>query len=283
VTVPGDGGAGPASGSLTVVGTGIEAFSHLTVQAKGYIAKSDVVFYMVTDEVFEHYIHQLNSSAVSLFPFYGPGKDRMESYEEMVEAILEPVRAGRSVCAVFYGHPGVFVFPSHEAITRARRAGFRARMLPAVSAEDCLFADIGFDPAMPGCQTFEATDFLIFNRRFDPSSSLILWQIGVIGVQTWEANYASKGLDVLADHLLLSYPADHMVAVYEAAHLPTVEARVEWVRLKDLASAPVSWISTLYVPPGEASKLDETMLARLGLNEDSITRVERIITPNLGS
>ena len=37
----------------------------------------------------------------------------------MVERILAPVRAGKQVVAAFYGHPGVFVQPSHEAIRRA--------------------------------------------------------------------------------------------------------------------------------------------------------------------
>ena len=65
----------------------------------------------------------------------------------MAEAILEPVRAGKRVCAAFYGHPGVFVLPSHDAISRARAEGFEATMLPGVSAEDCLVADLGVDPA----------------------------------------------------------------------------------------------------------------------------------------
>ena len=43
------------------------------------------------------------------------------------------IRAGFRVCAVFYGHPGVFVYPSHEAIRRARAEGFAARMLPALT------------------------------------------------------------------------------------------------------------------------------------------------------
>ena len=37
-------------------------------------------------------------------------------------------------------------------------------MLPAISAEDCLFADVGIDPAMTGCQSYEATDFMINGR-----------------------------------------------------------------------------------------------------------------------
>jgi hypothetical protein len=38
-------------------------------------------------------------------------------------------------------------------------------MLPAVSAEDCLFADLGVDPGAAGCQSHEAADFLILDTR----------------------------------------------------------------------------------------------------------------------
>jgi len=34
-------------------------------------------------------------------------------------------------------------------------------MLPGISAEDCLFADIGVDPGIYGCQSFEATDLFV--------------------------------------------------------------------------------------------------------------------------
>ncbi len=43
------------------------------------------------------------------------------------------------------------------------------------------FADLGFNPGDFGVQTFEATDFLRARRRFDPTSGLILWQVGVLG------------------------------------------------------------------------------------------------------
>ena len=35
---------------------------------------------------------------------------------------------------------------------------------------------------MSGCQSSAATDFHIHNRVFDPSSSLDVWQVGVIGI-----------------------------------------------------------------------------------------------------
>ena len=78
--------------------------------------------------------------------YYGEGLERMHTYEAMVQHILAEVVASKRVVAAFYGHPGVCTYPTHESVRRARAAGLPARMLPAVSAEDCLFADLGVDP-----------------------------------------------------------------------------------------------------------------------------------------
>jgi hypothetical protein len=195
------------------------------------------------------------------------GNDRLTTYLAIAEHILGYVRAGLRVTVVFYGHPGVFVYSSHEAIRRARLEGFPARMLPGISAEDCLFADLGVDPAASGCQSFEATDFLIYRRRFDPHCSVVLWQIGVIGQLDYRRQYDLRGLRVLAEVLREHYPADHATIVYEAAQHPIGEPRIEQVRLGDLHAARATPISTLYVPPLAPAPPDPAMLKRLGLVE----------------
>jgi precorrin-3B methylase len=254
-------------GSLAVVGTGYLAAGHVTAESQTLIESAGKCLYMVADPVAEAWIQQLNPRAESLRDAYAPGKPRRESYLEMVERMLAPVRQGLDVCAAFYGHPGVFAFPSHEAIRQARAGGFQARMFPGVSAEDCLFADLGLDPAIHGCQSFEATDFLVRRRRFDPSSNLILWQAGGIGVATYERGdlWSREGLRVLVEVLLQHYPADHETVVYEAAVYPVCDPLILRVPLGKLAEARVSVISTLYVPPLRPAPLDLEMLDRLGI------------------
>jgi len=63
------------------------------------------------------------------------------------------------------GQPGMFADPLHDAIGRVRAAGRPALMLPGISAEECLFADRGIDPAQTGACSFEATDFLVHHRQ----------------------------------------------------------------------------------------------------------------------
>jgi hypothetical protein len=176
------------------------------------------------------------------------------------------VRRGRRVCAAFYGHPGVFVMPAHEAIRRARAEGHEAEMLPGVSAEDCLIADLGFDPGARGCQSFEATDFLIRHRRFDPSSALLLWQIGGIGVADFrtETYWNPRGVEHLARALAATYGDDHEVVVYEASPYPVVDPVIHRCPLSELPAAPITSGSTLLVPPLAERPIDHALLAELG-------------------
>ena len=96
--------------------------------------------------------------------------------------MLKAVRAGHDVLGVFYGHPGVFVSPSHRSIAVAREEGYKARMLPGISAEDYLFADLEFDPSLHGCNTYEATELLLRDKPLQPLIHNIIWQVGSIGV-----------------------------------------------------------------------------------------------------
>ncbi|MBX3155774.1 MAG: hypothetical protein KF773_07235 [Deltaproteobacteria bacterium] len=255
------------SGLLVVVGTGIKAVGHMTLDARAWIGAADEVHYVTTDPITEQMIRGLSPGAQSLARFYEVGRARHDTYEAMTQTLLAGARAGRTVCAAFYGHPGVFVWPSHDAIRRARAEGIRAIMEPGVSAEDCLFADLGLDPAVVGCAQYEATDFLVYRRRPDPSAALILWQIGAVGDLAWNPGRTNAdNLRVLVEELVPTYGADHVAVVYEAAQLPTFAPSILHVRLGDLPGAPLTTASTLFVPPRERRAPDPAIVARLALD-----------------
>jgi uncharacterized protein YabN with tetrapyrrole methylase and pyrophosphatase domain len=240
--------AAHVSGSLVVVGAGI-GFARITLEARAAIAAADEVLYLVPDAITVAGIEALNPNARSLHGFQAEGSSHHAAYERMAEAILEPVRAGKRVCAAFYGHPGVFVLPSHAAISRARAEGFDASMQPGVSAEDCLVADLGVDPGRSGLQSYEAGDFLRRRPATEPTTALVLWQIGVVGARTQSANISAPALPELVELLVARYPAGHSAVVYEASSYPGVAPTVRDVRLDELGADTVTLASTLYVPP----------------------------------
>ena len=210
-------------------------------------------------------MQRLRPTARALDVEYIPGRLRTQIYDAIVEQILEAVRTGGRVCSVFYGHPGVFATPSHEAVRRARAEGFEARMLPAVSAEDCLFADLGVDPGRTGCQSYEATDFLVTNRVVETTAALILWQVSVIGEANAVSTPRQEGLRFLAERLAELYPADHLVTLYQASPYPVAEPIIRTVPLGGLAESELPALATLYVPPTAPAHADPSAERRLGL------------------
>lgn len=248
-------------GSLVVVGTGIQ-LGQVTLEAQAQIKAADKVLYLLADPASRYWVKKLNTSTESLHDAYKE-RPRIECYQEMAERTLSYVRQGLRVCLVLYGHPGVFVNPSHEAVRRARVEGFHARMLPGISAEDCLFADLGIDPAADGCQSFEATDFLLHRRDFDTRSTLILWQIGVIGEVKYKTTHGLGGLEVLASYLCQYYRSSHQVIVYEASPFPTCDPVIQTVAIDRLSQAAISPISTLCIQPAEPAQIDPEMHGRL--------------------
>lgn len=182
----------------------------------------------------------------------------------MVEAILSEVRLGKKVVAAFYGHPGVFACVSHRAIKKAHLEKFPAHMEAGISAEDCLYADLGIDPGKTGCMHFEASQFMFYQRTIDPAAHLILWQVGVAGDKSLaKFSTGSAYRQVLVDLLLETYPADHQVILYQAKVLPIDTVRAETIALKELATAELFMHTTLVIPPSEKMRPNEKVLAKL--------------------
>ena len=253
------------SGSLTVVGTGIQAATHLTAEARLAVEQADEALYLVNDAVTAAWIERANPKPRSLTPFYEHGKDRREIYGAIVDEIVSRVRQGLDVCAVLYGHPGVFAWPGHEAIRRLRAEGFGARMLPGISTEDCLVADLGIDPASSGCQSYEATDFLVRRRTIDTGALVILWQVGLVGEWRFDRDPTMRGLPLLVERLLELYPAEHETILYEASPYPMCEPIVQRLPLRAVGEAEVSPVVTMVLPPREEPEFDREMLERVKL------------------
>jgi uncharacterized protein YabN with tetrapyrrole methylase and pyrophosphatase domain len=267
---------GARKGSLVVVGTGIESLGQMTPAARAQIRRAQHVFYLGADALTAGTIRSLNRNSESLHHLYSEGRHRLRTYAAMVERVLAEVRLGRRVCFALYGHPGVFAIPSHTAVRLAREEGFRATMLPGISADACLIADLGIDPGSDGLQSYEATDFLIRKRRVDPAVGLVLWQVGVVG----RLDYPSGPVDrekikVLTDALCAVYPRRHEVTLYEAAALPGYPPLIEKVKLASLHRGDLSSITTLYVPPSKEARIDRAMMSRLGIRPSDRIRCLR--------
>lgn len=265
--------AGRPMGSLVCVGLGMMLGAHLSPRARQLIMSADSVYVAASDGLVELWVREMRPDAHSLQPYYGHDKSRRVTYREMADALLANVRAGHRVCAAFYGHPGVFAQVAHDAIATARSEGFTASMEAGISAEDCLYADLGIDPGRTGCQHFEATQFLLYRRRVDPAACLVLWQVAHVGDATCtRAATDAAHRELLVERLREDYPPDHEVIVYEAPTVALSAPRIEKMPLGSFVDAALKNHSTLVVPAAVPLVPDREMRRRLAALQHPVRR-----------
>ena len=258
-----------SQGRLTIVGCGLHP-GHMTMETESHIKNADIVLVVAPNPLSIQHICQLNPVVENLGLLYEGDVNRLQTYHLMADRMVELASQGQNVCAIYYGHPGIFVLSTHMAMERLEEAGIPVNMLPGISADACLFADLNMDPATTGCQSYEATQFLLSERSIDTGAALILWQVGLVGEHTLKGQKPGKhGLAALTRLLKQDYPGNHKMCIYEAPTLPGFEPHIDWMTLDELANAQVSSISTLVIPPASELKFAKERLAWLHItNED---------------
>ena len=268
------------SGSLVCVGTGMTLGAHISPIAKSHIEQAEVVFSLMANGFAERWLEEMNDDVRSLQSHYQEGKNRNITYNEMVEAILIEVRAGKKVVAAFYGHPGVFACVSHRVITKAKLEDLPATMEPGISAEDCLYADLGIDPGKTGCSHYETSQFMFYKRNIDASAHLILWQVALAGDKSLaKFSTGTAYRQVLVDLLLEHYPSDHQVILYQAKGIAIDTVRADKILLSELVDAELFMHTTLVIPPSEKMQPNDKVLALLAeIDKQEVKQKNR---PNL--
>jgi uncharacterized protein YabN with tetrapyrrole methylase and pyrophosphatase domain len=253
----------PQSGSITIVGTGMTLGAHIAPICRSHIEQADVVF-TSAHHLMELWLKNMNPDVRSLQYLYGQGKDRRITYKEMVDTMMAEVRQGKKVVGAFYGHPGVFAGPPHKVIEQAKLEDYAARMEPGISAEDCLYADLGIDPGRVGSQNFEASQLMFYQRNIDPTAYLILWQVAIAGDTTIKRSETGKAYrQVLVELLSNDYSLDHKVALYECPTLALDLPRIDWIRLDEFIDADLSLITTMVLPPIKKMIKNQRILDKL--------------------
>jgi Tetrapyrrole (Corrin/Porphyrin) Methylases len=262
---------GRRPGTLVIGGSGISAIGQFTLETQSYLAWAESVFFCVSDPATERWILDSRPDAVDLYTLYDNDKHRRITYVQMAEKLLQDLRQGLNVLGLFYGHPGIFVNPSHRAIAIAREEGHSAYMLPAVSALDCLFADLGLDPSKHGTQIVEATDLILRRRPLLTDSSVIIFQVGAVGDTGFNfSGFKNAKLAILIDYLKDAYGEEHEIYSYVAAQYPSARPQIDHLALSQFSdpnvARRVTGISTFYIPPKELRPVDREKARDLGFN-----------------
>lgn len=236
---------------LWVLGLGLICPGHVSARTWEALRQADQLFF-ITDNLEKYaWLRELNPNFVDLMPFYGDGKNRTVTYTEMAEAVLTPLRQGKSAALLSYGHPLVFCDPSRMSIEKAQLEGFELEIQPAISSIDCLLADLRVDTANYGLQLYEGHDLLLHGIRPDPACSQIVFQVPSLGDNSggWKPGRYRGYIRAMAEVLIESFGPDHPGVLYYGQNEPGQPPIIDTVPLSALHEAEMRSHYTLWVPP----------------------------------
>ena len=261
-------------GSLTIVGTGMSFTAHITNDAHVAIRKATTLLYSAAEPLTAAWIRRENPRALSIDDLCPPSQTRRQTYADVVSTIMGFVREGDDLVVAYYGHPTTMVQATIDAASLAEQEGYPVTIMPAVSALDCLYADLAFDPGAAGSTVFEASDLVLRPVALDPSVPLIVGQIGLVGNPGYDDGPNEAALDLLVARLCETFGPDHECCLYEAAVFPVMEARMDWLPLGSIGRADLSARTTLFVPAASERAIDPAAIAAAGLDADPM-RLDR--------
>ncbi len=252
---------------LYVVGLGIVSVRQVTREAESAMRRSNEIFYASDAIGIEDYLHSLCENVTEIYVFtLKEGEARLPKYNLIAAKVLEAALDHPPISFAIAGHPLVFVLPTRLITAVADQLGLRVKVLPGISAFDCMIVDLQIDPGMLGVQMFEATGLLLQERELQPDVLCFLWQIGAIETGLFTRSRSVLGRFArLQKHLLKFYPGDHQVKlVYSSSH-PLAAATVLEFSIEEmhLHAAEIHPGATLYIPPAATPKLKDLELAEL--------------------
>lgn len=250
---------------IHIVGLGIVHVGQITRETERLMAESNEVLYVERGIAIDNFLRQLCPRVTNLTTLYADEGDRQETYRRMAASVITAALDHPPVTFALYGHPLIFSYPPFLVQQMATYFDLRVRVLPAVSAMDCIFADLSIDPSMNGLQMYEATDLLLRRRPLHPDVPALIWQIGALetGLYSTHASRPERFQRFL-DHLLSFYHRNHLVfAVHSATH-PMMKSEVLKFPLGEISAfaAVLHAGFSLYIPPVSARPIEDWQLAR---------------------
>lgn len=263
---------------IYVVGLGMLGQHQLTHEVDFALRRCKEIFVLHYERSLLDYCSTFCEHVTYLSSFYRPGVPREQIYQEIGQRILEAGASNPPVALALYGHPVIFVSPTNVIVEGSKRLRLRAKVLPGISAMDCLFVDLNLDPGVEGLQMYEATDMLLRKRPLQPDVPCLVWQIGAVGNLQYSSEPHSlkpEYLTRLKDYLLQFYPPGHEAVIAVTPVLAIAKPKLvhtEIGRLDEMYEY-IGSLDTLYIPALSHRVVKDEEFLRL-ITEDNAVRAE---------
>jgi hypothetical protein len=263
---------------LYIVGLGIRGTEQITPEAGAALRACRKVYFGAEQRGIAEYLQRYGCEVEDLYALAEPGASRPATYQRMADKVLQAARERPPVGFAVYGHPMILVLPTRLIRQQAPELGLSVKVIPGVSALDCLLADLGFDPCERGLIQYEATYALLYQPPLDPAAACLLWQAGMAETVLYDLGVSRPGrFRRLSDYLARFHPGGHRVALAISPRDPLDGPIIAWLTIDELREAHEDVMSgaTLFIPPSSEPEVSDKELESLLADPAHLVRISR--------
>jgi precorrin-2 methylase len=255
----------PGGPHIRVVGLGITGIEHVTRETEAAVRRARRVYHVDAGLAAPAWLRATHSDVRPLFAeTYVVGEARLSIYDRIAAEVLRAGLDVGDVVLAVQGHPMVFSYVPALLLDAGPLVGLEVQVLPGISADAVLLAELGIDPADHGLQAYECTDLLLRRRPIQSDVPLVLWQVGNLETRLHQARRSRpERLAGLVAWLTNFYPPLHPVTALHVSPHPGVPGWRRTLKLEDLPSiaGELHAAVTLYLPPVRRRPLADPYLA----------------------
>jgi len=255
------------SADITIVGLGILGIQQLTAETERALGRCNEVLFVDTGIATRAYLERHCPRVTDLYAeSYAVGGARLDAYRHMAARTVEAALDHSPVVFAMSGHPLVYAYAPPLIVDLANLLALTVRVLPGISAMDCLFAELVLDPCTDGLQMYEATDLVLKRRPLQPDVPALIWQVGNLETRLHtDRRSRPERFHRFRDHLLRFYPPQHLITAYFATPFPLMPSTVLQFPLVEIAdqAGTLHHGVTLYLPPVSTRPVEDAELLDL--------------------
>ncbi len=266
-----------AEPDIYLVGLGICGIDQITAETERVLRHAREVLFVDTGVATRRYLESLCPRVTSLFDeSYADDGHRLGAYHHMAARTIDAALDHAPVAFAMQGHPIVGACAPALIRDAAGLLGLSVRVLPGISALDCVFAELLLDPCLHGLQMYEATDLLLRRRPLQADVPALIWQVGSLETRLHtQRRSRPERFTRFQIHLRRFYPAAHPVTAVFATPHPLMQSTIRRFALDEIGSHAHDLHAgfTLYVPPLHARPIEDAELCRLVDSAEHLRRI----------
>ena len=220
---------------INVVGYGVNAVKHLTLEAIMVLERSEVVLTLSTNEEI-NVLRKYCLKIVNITSLYKDGDKDANNYSRIYQNTISYLKSHNNITLLIPGHPRLGVTLTQIFEIQAEKCDYSVNVIPGISSFDTMLNDIKIDPLERGTIIIDVNRLLLFEYPINTALDHFFYHICSIGNSRTEFSSPNinNRVSLFKGYLLKFYLPTKEITMIQSQSLHSKDTKLTESKLEDI-------------------------------------------------